>query len=120
MWNYLPGTIVEVCERLKDAQIENIDALKLVERYNSEDTFIYCDPPYLPEVRRKRDMYAKEMNREQHIQLLEILLQSKCKVIISGYDSELYNDMLVGWRTDERPAIAQTGLHRTEKIWMNF
>ena len=40
MWNYLPGAVVEVCERLKDAQIENIDALKVIERYNSEDTRI--------------------------------------------------------------------------------
>ena len=30
MWNYLPGRIVEVCERLKEAQIENIDAIELI------------------------------------------------------------------------------------------
>lgn len=119
MWNYLPGTVIEVCERLKDAQIENIDALKLVKRYNSEDTLIYCDPPYLQEL-RKKNMYAHEMKREEHIRLLELLKESKSKVIISGYDSELYNEILKGWRTDERPAIAQMGLHRIEKIWMNF
>ena len=119
MWNYLPGTVIAVCERLKDAQIENVDAFKLIERYNSEETGIYCDPPYLQEL-RKKNMYAHEMKREEHISLLELLKESKSKVVISGYDSELYNEMLSGWRTDERPAIAQMGLHRIEKIWMNF
>ena len=119
MWNYLPGTVIEVCERLKEAQIENIDALKLIERYNNEKTLIYCDPPYLQEL-RKKNMYAHEMNRDGHVQLLELLKESKSKVIISGYDSELYNELLKDWRTDERAAIAQMGLHRKEKIWMNF
>lgn len=119
MWNYLPDTVVEVCERLKGAQIENTDAVTLIERYNSSDTLIYCDPPYLPNL-RKKNMYAKEMSETAHKDLLKALLKSKSKVIISGYDSSLYNDMLRGWRSEERDAIAQMGLHRTEKIWMNF
>ena len=52
MWNYLPETIMEVGERLKEAQIENIDALELIKRYDSKETLIYCDPPYLPELRK--------------------------------------------------------------------
>lgn len=45
MWNNLPEIIVSCCERLKEAQIENINALTLIERYNDENTLIYCDPP---------------------------------------------------------------------------
>lgn len=119
MWNHLPDTIIECCERLKNAQIENIDALKLIERYNDEKTLIYCDPPYLQEL-RKRNMYANEFTAEQHIKLLNLLLCSKSKVIISGYDSEMYNEVLKDWQTDEIVTTAQMGLHRTEKIWMNF
>ena len=52
--------------------------------------------------------------------MLEILKQSKSKIILSGYDNDLYNDMLPDWRTDTKQTTAQMGLHRTEKIWMNF
>ncbi|MCM1392086.1 MAG: DNA adenine methylase, partial [Ruminococcus sp.] len=114
-----PKVVIDCCERLKNAQIENTDALKLIERYNDEKTLIYCDPPYLQTL-RKRNMYANEFTAEQHMQLLDLLVHTKSKVIISGYDSEMYNEILKDWRTDEIATTAQMGLHRTEKIWMNF
>ena len=119
MWNDLPQTVLEVCNRLKEAQIESIDAISLIERYNSPDTLIYCDPPYLQNL-RKKNLYAYEMNEIDHKKLLNILLKSKSKIIVSGYDSHLYNDMLSDWYSEEKDTIAQLGLHRTEKIWMNF
>lgn len=119
MWNYLPDTIMDCCERLKNAQIENIDGVELIKRYNHPDTLIYCDPPYLQSL-RKKNMYAHEFGDERHIELLEVLKQSKSKIVLSGYDNDLYNEMLFGWRTDVKQTIAQMGLHRTEKIWMNF
>lgn len=119
MWNCLPEIIVNCCERLKEAQIENTDALKLIERYNDENTLIYCDPPYLQEL-RKKNMYKFEMNNEQHIELLKVLKSSKSKIILSGYDNDLYNSELSGWTTAEKQTTAQMGLHRTEKLWMNF
>ena len=119
MWNHLPDTIIECCERLKNAQVENIDALKLIERYNDEKTLIYCDPPYLPEL-RKKNLYANEFSTEQHFELLNKLLSSRSKVILSGYDNEMYNEFLKDWKTDSVLTTAQFGLHRTEKIWMNF
>lgn len=119
MWNCLPEIIVNCCERLKEAQIENTDALTLIERYNDENTLIYCDPPYLQEL-RKKNMYKHEMSNEQHIELLKVLKASKSKIILSGYDNDLYNSELSGWTTAEKQTIAQMGLHRTEKLWMNF
>lgn len=119
MWNCLPEIIVNCCERLKEAQIENTDALKLIEQYNDENTLIYCDPPYLQEL-RKKNMYKHEMNKEQHIELLKALKTSKSKIILSGYDNDLYNSELSGWTTAEKKTTAQMGLHRIEKLWMNF
>ena len=119
MWNCLPEIIVNCCERLKEAQIENTDALTLIERYNNENTLIYCDPPYLQEL-RKKNIYKHEMNNEQHIELLKVLKASKSKIILSGYDNNLYNSELSDWATAEKQTIAQMGLHRTEKLWMNF
>ena len=119
MWNYLPGRIAEICERLKEAQIENIDAIELIRRYNDENTLIYCDPPYLQSL-RKKNMYAHETSDEYHVKLLEALKESKSKIVLSGYDNPLYNEALDGWSTDEKQTTAQMGKHRVEKLWFNF
>lgn len=119
MWNFLPGRIAEVCERLKEAQIENIDAIELIRRYNDENTLIYCDPPYLQSL-RKKNLYAYETTDEYHFELLNVLKESKSKIVLSGYDNPMYNEALAGWDTDEIVTTAQMGLKRTEKIWLNF
>lgn len=119
MWNYLPTAIMECVDRLKEAQIENIDATEIVRRYDDKNTLIYCDPPYLPNL-RKRSIYACEMDEKKHIELLDALKKSRSMVVISGYDSELYNRELKDWNTDTKETTAQLGLHRTEKIWANF
>jgi DNA adenine methylase len=36
-------------ERFKHVQIEQLDFEDLIERYDSEQTFFYCDPPYMDE-----------------------------------------------------------------------
>lgn len=119
MWNYLPGRISEVCERLKEAQIENVDAIELIKRYDDENTLIYCDPPYLRSL-RKKNMYAYEASDEYHVELLDALKKSKSKIVLSGYDNQMYNEALAGWNTDEKKTTAQMGKHRVEKIWFNF
>lgn len=118
-WSALPETVMQICGRLKEAQIENIDALTLIERYNDPNTLLYLDPPYLPEL-RKRGIYKHEMTVEQHEQLLELVLKSKSKICLSAYDSELYNEKLKDWYTDEKQTTAQMGLHRTEKFYINY
>lgn len=119
MWNDLPEVVQAVCQRIKEAQIENTDALTLIERYNSQDTLIYCDPPYIQSI-RKRNIYRVEMTDERHFELLKILKNSKSKIILSGYDNPMYNKELSEWNTAEKATTAQMGLHRVEKIWFNF
>lgn len=119
MWNDLPEIIVSCCERLKNAQIENTDAITLIERYNSPNTLIYLDPPYLQSL-RKKNMYANEMSLSEHEILLKKIKSSNSMIIISGYDSDLYNTELNDWRTDEKITITQMGLRRVEKLWINF
>ena len=60
------------------------------------------------------------MDLKKHLELLEIIKTLKSRIVISGYDNVLYNEMLSDWQTDEINTTAQMGLHRTEKIWMNF
>ena len=65
-------------------------------------------------------MYACEMDENKHIELLNVLKESNSKIVISGYDNELYNRKLRSWSTDTIETTAQFGLHRNEKIWANF
>lgn len=119
MWNNLPGTIVEVSSRLKDAQIENTDALTLINRYNDEKTLIYCDPPYILST-RKRNMYQYELTDMDHCELITELKNSSSKIILSGYENDLYDFYLQDWNKDSIETTAQFGKKRTETIWMNF
>lgn len=119
MWNGLPEIVMSTCERLKNAQIECYDALELIRKYDDPNTLLYLDPPYPLSV-RKKGMYRDEMTDREHEQLLEIVLKSRSKIVISSYDNEMYNEALFGWATDEKETIAQMGKHRTEKIYMNY
>ena len=118
-WNELPELILTVCGRLKEAQIENVDALTLIGRYNDENTLLYLDPPYVQST-RKRNLYKHEMKDKQHVELLELVMQSKSKVCLSAYDNELYNSKLKDWYTATTQTTCQKGFHRIEKLYMNY
>lgn len=118
-WNKLPGYIFEAAKRLKEAEIENTDAIELIEKYNRSDCLIYADPPYLLSTRRQR-YYNVEMEKdEQHEELIKVLLKHSGPVMLSGYDSELYNDYLSSWTRYEFDAQAEQGKTRKEIIWVN-
>ena len=118
-WRELPETLKEATMRLQNAQIENLSAVDLIKRYNTQDVFIYADPPYLLGT-RKGYLYKHEMSDEQHIELLEILLGHLGKELLSGYDNELYNSMLKDWVKVYKNTTAEKGLKRTEVLWMNY
>ena len=117
-WKELPERILASADRLKHAQIENLDAIELIKRYNTPDVFIYLDPPYLPGT-RKGYLYTQEMTEMQHIELLETIVKHPGKVLISGYDNDLYNKILNGWKKVQKTTQAENGLKRTETLWMN-
>lgn len=118
-WNKLPETLSLASKRLKRAQIENLHAIELIKRYNTPDVFIYADPPYLHST-RKNYLYKHEMNDQEHIELLEVLLNHPGKVLLSGYDNDLYNTYLRGWKKASKKTTAENGLFRTEMLWMNY
>lgn len=118
-WAYLPDTAMEAAKRLRGVQIENLPALELISRYNSADVFIYADPPYLRETRTQK-LYKYEMSAEDHVALLEELLSHPGKVLLSGYDNMLYNDMLCEWNKVRCQTRADHGSQRIETLWMNY
>jgi 16S rRNA G966 N2-methylase RsmD len=86
------------------------------------DEFIYLDPPYLLESRshKKALIYEREFSDLQHLQLLKLLKRFRCPVMISGYRSSLYEQVLEGWRVLTYQAITRNGTQATEYLWMNY
>lgn len=96
------------------------NAHEFLSRYNyTGHEFIYCDPPYLLATRSSKRRYRYDYTDGDHIKLLEILDSLPCKVILSGYPSDLYNEMLPTWSTKTIQVMNQAGV-RTEKIWYNY
>jgi site-specific DNA-adenine methylase len=98
------------------------DALEWLKAYDFQgDEFIYCDPPYVMSTRRQhRQIYRYEMSDQDHINLLNCLKKLPCKIMLSGYWSELYGQMLEDWHTTCFQAITRGGSLATEWLWMNY
>ena len=62
---------------------------------------VYCDPPYLLQTRASQRRYRFDYREQEHIELLKILKTLACHVILSGYASSLYDDLLTGGDTVE-------------------
>lgn len=118
-WCEAPGVIFEAAERLRGVQIERRPALELIERFNYPNVLIYADPPYLLETRHGKQ-YRHEMTDADHCDMLDALKAHRGPVVLSGYESGLYNDALRGWYKDETSSMTQTSAKRREVLWMNF
>jgi hypothetical protein len=53
------------------------------------------------------------------LDLLELLKTLPCQIILSGYPSALYDQMLEGWNCVRIQAMTRGG-PRTEKLWYNY
>lgn len=124
-WNNLPERLRKVVERLKNVRIEQKDAKKLIERFsNRPATLIYLDPPYLADRINGYEIEANDHNF--HLDLLNVACKSNSMIFLSGYENELYTDLLTekkGWAMKEFEATTQgsngQSKKRTEVLWMN-
>ncbi len=80
---------------------------------------IYSDPPYLPSTRKRTRVYRHDYSVADHICLIEQLKALPCSVLLSGYDSDLYNDLLADWNKVKFIAAAHGG-PREEVLWLNY
>lgn len=124
-WGGITDTIDLAAQRLRGSttnlvQIEHMDAFQLIERYNNPDVLMYLDPPYVRSTRKSGKLYRYEMDDEQQKQLMELITESKAKIIISGYDSNLYNTALQGWYKDSTYCQTTSTALAQEVIWQNF
>ena len=118
-WAELPETLEFAANRLKGVQIECLPATELIKRYNTKDVFIYADPPYLFGTRKKY-LYKYEMKDSEHEELLYLLVEHPGRILLSGYDNDMYNSILSGWNKVQKCTRAERGLKRIETLWMNY
>lgn len=118
-WRGIPERLKFAHERLRNAQIENLPAAEIIKRYDTADVFMYIDPPYLHGT-RKNYLYRHEMKSEEHEELLRLLVKHPGKILLSGYENEMYNDMLRDWKKFSKRTQAEAGIARTETLWMNY
>ena len=121
----------QIFDRLVGVQVENRDAVEVIEKYGVEGAVVYCDPPYVRSTRKKEGkVYDYEMSDSDHERFLKVAVSSPAMVMVSGYDSELYRDVLetdAGWMRLEKNHVVVRGnmrivrdQHRvTEVLWVN-
>lgn len=111
-----------VAERLRTVAIENGDALELIRRNDHPDAVIYCDPPYLGSTRAGRERrqgtmdYVHDMTTdEQHRELGAVLNAAQGHVLISGYHSDLYDELYAGWERAETTVVRSAAMRRSQQ-----
>lgn len=111
-----------IAQRLLRVQIENAPAIEVIQRYDSEDTLFYCDPPYPHDSRGDKNAYAFEMTDKQHQELANILKNVKGKVALSGYNGKLMNELYGDWQKIEgkEKLVHSVKTMRKEVLWINY
>jgi DNA adenine methylase len=108
--------------RLEMAQIENNNALKVIARADSKDTFFYVDPPYIGS-----DMgHYAGYSESDYEKLLEALSKVKGKFLLSSYPSTILSRFIKKhkWKTKRVEKFVAVTKHtdkkKTEMLVYNF
>lgn len=120
-----PDNLAAVASRFAGVLVENRDAIQCMLDHDTENTLHFVDPPYVHDTRvnvTKNSAYRFEMTNEAHLNLLDRLKSLKGMVVVCGYDTELYNDVLSSWERVTRTTSANGragAVQRTECLWIN-
>jgi DNA adenine methylase len=97
--NKRAGFTVDCAVRLRYAQIECCDALRIIESRDVPDAFFYCDPPYAGSDQGHYDGYTQE----GFDALLKLLERIQGRFLLSSYRNEALKEFAgrSGWRTAE-------------------
>lgn len=119
-WRHYPEALEKITDRLQGVVIENMPALDLIRKIDRPEVLFYIDPPYVHSTRESKKRYTIEMSDHDHAELAKVLNQCQGKVIVSGYDCKLYNNLYKNWTKLTKKALADGARPRTEVLWKNF
>lgn len=124
-WYTAIADLPVVSRRLQNTVITQKDFREVLAGCDRPGVLLYLDPPYLPSTRVSPRVYAREMTVADHVAMLKLCAVSRAKIVLSGYPSALYDEMLPGWfratkilannasQVDEKPRV-------TECLWINY
>lgn len=125
-WATWPDAIPAFTRRLRGVMIENRNALEVIERFDSPQSLIFADPPYVHSTRSAmkqsstKNGYRHEMDDIAHRELAQVLRGAESMVVLCGYPSDLYDrELYPDWERYERRHMADGGKARTEVVWIN-
>lgn len=125
-WAHYPAHIARFSDRLQGVTIESRPALEIIRQYDAESTLFYVDPPYMHDTRSicGGRYYRHEMDTDDHVALLNTLLEIKGMIILSGYASDVYDEKLLsgGWLRFDKHTQAngkRGSVQRKESVWIN-
>jgi DNA adenine methylase len=117
-------------ERLKYTHIECDDAVRVIHRFDTPETFFFVDPPYLPEVLKDPQNYDFLMTEADHRRLLETLCHVQGKVLITHPRCPLYESYLKDWVVREvtyykcsaysTSLLTQIPQAFNDALWLNY
>ena len=113
-WNSSLENLKHCSDRLQDVEIYNECAFGLIPKFDSKSTLFYLDPPYVKTSRISPKVYKHEMNEEDHRKLASVCNNLKGTVILSGYPSDLYEELFGGWKKCYKPT-ANHSSHKRKK-----
>ena len=97
-------------KKLMTVQLDNQDALQVIQYWDSPDTLFYCDPPYLADT-RKSGKYQHDCCDDFHNKLVDTLSAIKGQCVLSGYDNPIY-DRLNWQKKDFKTTCSAAGRTR--------
>lgn len=123
-WNNGVEKLFDVAQILREnLQITNYDYKEFIKRVDTSETFLYEDPPYVPASRASKNDYKYEFSVNDHIDLADVNKKVLGKVMISGYESELYDkELYKDWIKVKFP-VKKNNMRNgqvQEVIWMNY
>lgn len=118
-WANMPEIIRDCGVRMARVQIEHRSAVHVLNKYDTDRTLHYVDPPYVPSTCQTGIYSAvggEEMTIDQHRELLTCLLGLRGGVVLSGYDHPLYNELLLDWQRVRRVVPCRSAVHPSGKV----
>ncbi len=128
------SNLPKIHERLQGVKVFNKDALEIIKEVaDNPDVQIYLDPPYLHSLRGEGadKVYFKEMEDIDHVRMLELIQDAKCRILLSGYHADkddLYDTYLLahGWKSQELVKLVKSSQRKEERdiasewVWLNY
>ena len=114
-------------KKLERLTVENMDCREVINKYDSENTFFYIDPPYYD----LGEKYYTEASftHDDHVELLELMKQTKGRWALSYYPFDLLEEILprdkYTWHEEKTysnnsPSEERGKVERTELLVMNY